>query len=112
VRNRIKELRIKQGISVDKLAEMCGLSRSTVIKAEKQYIQTSRVGVGTFNQIAKALGVTLVELIDASEDVDANTQKAINTRMKNFSKEKIRALKQMAKSLDLDIEVKDESNGE
>ena len=27
--------------------------------------------------------------------------------MKNLSKEKIRALKQMAKSLDLDIEVKD-----
>ena len=86
MRNRIKEIRNMRGVSIDKLAATSGLNRSTIMKAEQEEVDTTRVSLGTFNAIANALEVSLMELIDAKP-------RKTKTKFKKYSARKLKNLK-------------------
>lgn len=64
MRNRVRELRIKRGWTVEQLAERAGLSTGQVSK-----IETSKRGwsVQSLQALADALGCKVVDLIDVTE---------------------------------------------
>lgn len=57
MQNRIKETRIAQGLSQERLAEMAGVSRPTISKLEND--EPLDVKVSTIQAIAKALNKTV-----------------------------------------------------
>ena len=61
ISKNIRLLRKKQGLSQDKLSKIADISHNTIIKIESGAIQSP--GIDTANKIAKALGVSIDELI-------------------------------------------------
>lgn len=55
---QVREIRLQQGLSVPKLAELSGLSRRTIQEVERR----DECTVSTAKKLAAALGVTLDEL--------------------------------------------------
>ena len=64
---KIKELRIKKGISVDALAEATGISRATLYRYENASIH--KIPVACLESICRVLGVKTSDLM---EDTDSN----------------------------------------
>jgi transcriptional regulator with XRE-family HTH domain len=67
VRQRIRGLRIARGWSLDALAARCYLSPSTLSRIETGH---RRVALDQLVPIARALGTTLDQLVESSEDDD------------------------------------------
>lgn len=61
---RIKEARVSQGISQEKLAELCNLHRTYVSSVERG---ERNITVDNMERLAKALGVDLRELLKPDE---------------------------------------------
>lgn len=68
IRNRRKSI----GMSADKLADMIGVSRSTVFRYENGYIE--KVPIENLVPIAQALNTSLAYLMGWSEDPSAYTE--------------------------------------
>jgi DNA-binding XRE family transcriptional regulator len=64
IKNRLKELRKARGLTLEKLAELSGVSVSQINRIERQ---TRGWSVESLPKLAKALGVSVSELIDASQ---------------------------------------------
>lgn len=60
---KIQYLRVDKGLSKRKLAELAGVSDNVIRRLEKGEAY-SNVTIGSFNKIAKALGVELFDIID------------------------------------------------
>ncbi len=67
VRQRIRGLRLARGWSLDALAARCYLSPSTLSRIETGH---RRVALDQLVPIARALGTTLDQLVESSEDDD------------------------------------------
>jgi transcriptional regulator with XRE-family HTH domain len=67
VRQRIRGLRLARGWSLDALAARCFLSPSTLSRIETGH---RRVALDQLVPIARALGTTLDQLVESSEDDD------------------------------------------
>lgn len=67
VRQRVRGLRVDRGWSLDALAARCGLSPSTLSRLETG---SRRIGLDQLAAIARALGVSLDELVAADGDED------------------------------------------
>lgn len=67
IRQRIRGLRVARGWSLDALAARCYLSPSTLSRIETGH---RRIALDQLVPIAKALGTTLDELVESSEDED------------------------------------------
>jgi transcriptional regulator with XRE-family HTH domain len=65
VRARIRGLRLAKGWSLDELAARCYLSASTLSRIETGH---RRIGLDQLTAIARALGASLDELVEAPED--------------------------------------------
>ena len=100
MRNRINEIRQEKGMSNYELAEKANINRVTIIKAEKQDIETTRMSLNTFLRIADALDVTIFELLDCDSDLNKRFEKIKSIRMKSFSKAKVTGLKKAIAQLD------------
>jgi len=61
IAKNIKRLRKQQGLSQDKLSKLADISHNTIIKIESGAIQSPTVD--TASKIAKALGVSLDDLM-------------------------------------------------
>ena len=61
IAKNIKKLRKQQGLSQDKLSKLADISHNTIIKIESEAIQSPTMD--TASKIAKALGVSLDDLI-------------------------------------------------
>lgn len=61
IAKNIRKLRKKLGISQDKLSKLADVSHNTIIKIESGGIRNPTIG--TAQKIAKALGVSLNELV-------------------------------------------------
>lgn len=66
---RIKEKRKEQGMSVEALAEILGVSLTTVYRYENSSIE--KIPVKVFNSICKALNTTPGELMGNEDPVEA-----------------------------------------
>lgn len=64
IKNRVREVRKQRGLTLEKLADMAGLSASQISRIERQDRGWS---VESLPKIAEALGVTVAELIDTSQ---------------------------------------------
>ncbi|PIZ83061.1 MAG: hypothetical protein COX96_09230, partial [Candidatus Omnitrophica bacterium CG_4_10_14_0_2_um_filter_44_9] len=60
--NEVKHLRVKKKLSQEKLARLADISYNTIVKIETR--STLSPGIKTISKIAKALGVTVDELIN------------------------------------------------
>ncbi len=109
VRNKIEEIRIAKQMTNDDVAAKSGLNKVTVIKAKKQNLETTRMALSTFIAIANAMDVTIFELLDSESDISKQAERMIKVRTKTFNREKISALKKIAKSMGAEIEIKNES---
>ncbi len=70
MKNKIKELREKKGISQGKLAELCRVSRQTINAIENnKYDPSLRLAF----DIAKTLGTTVDDLFLSEEEEDDDT---------------------------------------
>lgn len=58
--NKVREFRRKKGISQQRLAKMCGVSRTTIWKIESG--NTDSVMSSTLFSIAKSLDATMAEI--------------------------------------------------
>ncbi|MBD8043556.1 helix-turn-helix transcriptional regulator [Arthrobacter sp. Sa2BUA2] len=67
IRQRIKGLRLAKGWSLDALAARCFLSPSTLSRIETGH---RRIALDQLVPLAKALGTTLDQLVESSEDDD------------------------------------------
>lgn len=63
---KIKQARISKGISQEKLAELSGISRATIVGLENGRITNSKTD--TLRSIAKALDMTMDELFFGEGD--------------------------------------------
>ena len=107
MKNRIKEIRMEKAVTVDNLAEMSGLNRSTIMKAEKQSdLSATRMGLGAFVKIAKALDVSIFELLDAETEISIQTKERIRMEMDCFNLEKGDIVKRVARALNVEVEVR------
>ena len=61
--NKIQYYRVERGLSKRKLAEKAGVSDNVIRRLEKGEAY-SNVTLGSFNKIAKALNVSLFDLIE------------------------------------------------
>jgi len=62
IANEVKHLRVKKKLSQEKLARLADISYNTIVKIETR--STLSPGIKTISKIAKALGVTVDELIN------------------------------------------------
>lgn len=62
---RIRKLRIKKGLSQEKLARLADVSYNTIVKIESS--QSKRPTIQTVAGIAKALDISLDELVGKEE---------------------------------------------
>lgn len=62
IATEVKRLRIKKKLSQEKLARLADISYNTIVKIETG--STPNPGIKTISKIAKALGVTVDELIN------------------------------------------------
>src|SRR5689334_24435931 len=67
VRQRIRGLRVARGWSLDDLAARCYLSPSTLSRIETGH---RRIALDQLAPIARALGTTLDQLVESSDDED------------------------------------------
>jgi len=63
MKNRVKEIRKRKGLSLEKLAELTGLSRGQLSRIENEKRGWS---VDSLGAIAQALGVTVKDLLDTT----------------------------------------------
>lgn len=101
---RIKELREKNKMSQQKLAEASGISRATIAALENN-VQSDAM-VGTLKALAVALKVPISDLLSETTDkVNKNLREendSLRTQIDSIQKNKemtVGALKQMAKTL-------------
>jgi transcriptional regulator with XRE-family HTH domain len=66
VKLKVKEVAEAKGMSMGKLSRLADLDRNTVKKlySDSRYSPT----IGTLHRIAKALGVTIADLIEETDD--------------------------------------------
>lgn len=83
VGNRMKNIRKKQGISADTLADNIGVSRSTVFRYEKGDIE--KMPIDVVANVAEALHVSLPDLMGIEND---SIQKKINDIVYNLSSDR------------------------
>ena len=62
IASEVKRLRVKKKLSQEKLARLADISYNTIVKIENG--STPSPGIKTISNIAKALGVTVDELIN------------------------------------------------
>ncbi|WP_026554706.1 helix-turn-helix transcriptional regulator [Arthrobacter sp. 35W] len=67
IRGRIRALRLARGWSLDSLAARCSISPSTMSRIETGH---RRIALDQLVPIARALGTTLDQLVEAAEDQD------------------------------------------
>jgi transcriptional regulator with XRE-family HTH domain len=67
VRQRIRGLRVARGWSLDDLAARCYLSPSTLSRIETGH---RRIALDQLTPIARALGITLDQLVESGDDAD------------------------------------------
>lgn len=65
VKYKIKELRLKKGLSLEQLSKLCGLSKSTIQEIE---VYKTKPKFESILKIAKALEVPLEELYEEMND--------------------------------------------
>lgn len=87
---RIKELREKNRISQERLAELSGISRGTIAILERN--SSSDVKAGTLKSLAKALNVSVSELFDDE------VKESVNENEKEIT---VGALRTLAKALNV-----------
>ena len=68
--HRIKELRLKQNISQEELAELCDLHRTYISDIERC---NRNVSIDNIEKIAKALHITASDLLKERDNVDGNS---------------------------------------
>ena len=82
VRQRIRSLRVAKGWSLDELAARCYLSPSTLSRIETGH---RRIALDQLAPLARALGVTLDQLVESGNDEDVvirphhDTERGITT---------------------------------
>lgn len=82
---RIKELRLKNGYTMEKLAELIGVSKSTIAKWENGYVENMRQD--RVYKLAKLFNVTPTYIMGYENEYDNNYENLgveINTREKKF----------------------------
>ncbi|MBR3645694.1 MAG: helix-turn-helix transcriptional regulator [Lachnospiraceae bacterium] len=99
--NKIKEIRESKKMSMYRLAEKSGLSRSQIIKIEKMDLETSNIRLNSLLAISKGLDVSLFDLLGVEH-------KDIQRHIQKFDKKKIVLIKKIAKDLEVNIKVEDE----
>lgn len=63
---KLKEIRIKKGMSVDALASATGISRATLYRYENSSIH--KIPVAYLNDICRVLGVNISDLMEECEE--------------------------------------------
>jgi transcriptional regulator with XRE-family HTH domain len=94
LRNRIKEIRKEHGLTLDSLASKSGLNKLTILRAEKQDVNNSKMRVDTFLTIATSMGVTLYDLFGMDEDEEVS---------KSIQRKKEESLKMIAEAMDIEV---------
>lgn len=61
---RVKELRCRQGLSINRLAQIVGMNNSNLSKIERGEVD---VMISTIARVASALGVEMCELLTPDE---------------------------------------------
>lgn len=82
---RIKELRLKNGYTMEKLAELIGVSKSTIAKWENGYVENMRQD--RVYKLAELFNVTPTYIMGYENEYDNNYENLgaeINTREKKF----------------------------
>lgn len=64
--SKIRELRKKQGLTQDNLAEMLGVTKSAICRYEKN---ERDINLGTLKKIAKALNVPVCKILDIDNNI-------------------------------------------
>ncbi|WP_366942860.1 helix-turn-helix transcriptional regulator [uncultured Thomasclavelia sp.] len=59
---KLKELRLKKGLTQDELSRESGVNRTTIIQLENG--ENVNVTIKTLKQLAKCLGVDIKEIVD------------------------------------------------
>ena len=93
VLERIDELRIKNNLSVNKLAEISHVSQSTLSSALKNKSRTS-ITVDTLEKICHGLGITLSDFfkMDEQKETVSAREKVLLDDFRKLSEEKKKAL--------------------
>ncbi len=68
----VRQLRIDRGLTQEQLSQRTGLREATVCRLERG----ASANVRTLERIAVALGITLAQLMNLSEDLHAQRQSA------------------------------------
>lgn len=79
VGDRIRLLRNEKKISIRKLAEITGLSKSTLSEIENNISKNPTID--TLDKISKALGVSVAELLDISGSSSAGSEDGAETNL-------------------------------
>ena len=101
MKNMITEIRESKKMSMYKLAELSGLSRSQILKVEKMDLEDSNIRFKTLIDVAKGLDVSLLDVIGIEVP-------EVEKRIAKFEKKKITILKRIAKDMKINIKVEDE----
>lgn len=85
IANALKRQRIRKKLSQEKLARLADVSYNTIVKIETG--STSNPGIRTISKIAKALGVTVDELINPVRNTKNLTKNGIKKRLRGLERE-------------------------
>lgn len=80
----IHKLRIKQNLTQEQLAELCGLTVNFISRIERD--KTNRVSVFTVQKIAKALNTSIDDLLN-NDGNDSKSNKQVNPNQKLLNNE-------------------------
>jgi|TARA_R100000501_G_C2599738_1_gene97186 transcriptional regulator with XRE-family HTH domain len=96
---RIKELRKKQGLTLDQLAELTGSSKSYIWELENKDLP--RPSAEKLSKVAEKLGVTISYLIGEQDEEDA-TDAAFYRNFQRLNPDKKKMMRQMIQVWDDD----------
>lgn len=83
--SRLKELRIKKGISADELGRLIGKNRATIYRYEDGSIDT--IPIGTVKRLAEIFEVSPAYLIGYTDNpVSSETQEKFNKAVEEYTK--------------------------
>lgn len=96
---RIKELRKKQGLTLDQLADLTGSSKSYIWELENKDLP--RPSAEKLSKVAEKLGVTISYLIGEQDEEDA-TDAAFYRNFQRLNPDKKKMMRQMIQVWDDD----------
>lgn len=96
---KIKNRRIQLGISLQRVADYCGVNKSTISRWESG--ETEKINLGMLFLLSKVLYVEPLELLDNASDISINKESSLlNTiisKVKSLSEDELKKLYEIIK---------------